>query len=238
LALDRAAANGLYRRAAAHDDAVTGQQGVHGSRVTSAKTLRYRPAHPIGAGRAAPDNPFWQPASEAPAWAAGARPGRASHAWHRRAAMVSTWDEDLALRMQAEHKACMELCQALREHIAATTGAPEATWLDGLRAEFTRLLTYIQQTIALKVKDGYLEAILRERPTLARQVESIKSEHKQLLCLGESIRNDLAEVRTQDRLLVADACARVLRFVAVLAQHEQRENMIVLFAFNQDLGAD
>jgi hypothetical protein len=38
-------------------------------------------------------------------------------------------------------------------------------------------------------------------------------------------------------VLVADACARLQRFMAVVGQHEQRESMIVLFAFNQDLGA-
>ncbi len=151
--------------------------------------------------------------------------------------MASTWDDDLALRMQAAHRACAELCQAIREHIASISGAPETRWLDGLRSEFERLQTHIEQTIALKVKDGYLEAILRERPTLARQVESIKSEHGQLLRMGELIRTELDQVLPEDRLLVADLCARIQRFVAVLAQHEQRENMIVLFAFNQDLGA-
>ena len=88
----------------------------------------------------------------------------------------------------------------------------------------------------MQERDGYLEVILKEFPSLTRQVESIKSEHDQLLRMAEGIRNDLAKARAEDHVLVADACARVDRFIAIVAQHEQRENMIVMFAFNQDLG--
>ena len=90
----------------------------------------------------------------------------------------------------------------------------------------------------MKEEDGYLETILKERPTLANQVASIKAENGQLLKMADAIRNDLAEVRSEDRLLVADACARIQRYIAIIGQHEQRENMIVLFAFNQELGSD
>lgn len=146
-------------------------------------------------------------------------------------------DEDLARRLQEEHKALHDLSQVLKEHIAATPTADSAQWLEGLRTAFERLHSHIKRCIEMKVEDGYLETILKERPTLAKQVEHIKAEHGQLLRMADGIRNDLATTRPDDRLLVGDACARVQRFVAIVGQHEQRENMIVLFAFNQDLGS-
>jgi len=39
-------------------------------------------------------------------------------------------------------------------------------------------------------------------------------------------------------MLLADACTRITRFMETADQHDQRENMIALFAFNQDLGGD
>jgi hemerythrin-like domain-containing protein len=151
--------------------------------------------------------------------------------------MSSNLDEQLGLRLQEEHKALLQLSQVLKEHIAAQPGGNIGSWLHGLRAAFGRLYAHIERGIAMKTKDGYLEVILKERPTLTRQVESIKREHAQILRMGAGVRNDLAAVGPEENVLVADACARVQRFVSVVAQHEQRENMIVMFAFNQDLGS-
>lgn len=146
-------------------------------------------------------------------------------------------NEELAARLQEEHRALQSLIQVLKEHIAGTPGVDSGQWIDGLRAAFDRLHAHIERCIAMKSEDGYLETILSERPTLANQVQAIKAEHGQILRMAEGIRNDMAATRPEDRLLVADACARVQRFMAVVAQHEQRENMIVMFAFNQDLGS-
>ncbi len=152
--------------------------------------------------------------------------------------MPASWDEQLGRRMQEEHKALHQLTQILKEHIATTPGVNSGQWLDALRIAFDRLHAHVKRTIAIKEEDGYLETILKERPTLAKQVASIKGENGQLLRMADNISRDFAAARLEDRLLVADGCARVQRFMAVVSQHEQRENMIVLFAFNQELGSD
>ncbi|MCG8376540.1 MAG: hemerythrin domain-containing protein, partial [Chlorobiales bacterium] len=139
---------------------------------------------------------------------------------------------------QEEHKALHQLGQIIREHIATTPTGGGGSWLDGLRSSFDRLHAHVKRSITMKEEDGYLETILKERPTLANQVASIKAENGQLLKMADAIRSDLAEVSSDDRLLVADACARIQRYIAIIGQHEQRENMIVLFAFNQELGSD
>lgn len=151
--------------------------------------------------------------------------------------MASNLEEELGLRLQEEHKALLQLSHVLKTHIAAMPTAKLGQWLAGLRAAFDRLNAHVQRCIAMKEKDGYLETILRDRPALTRQVEAIKSEHGQLVRMGDGIRDDLASTRPEDRVLVDDMCARVERYMTVVAQHEQRENMIVMFAFNQDLGS-
>ena len=151
--------------------------------------------------------------------------------------MASNIDEELGHRLQDEHKALLQLSQMLNTHIAALPGGDTVQWLGGLRVAYDRLYTHVERCITMKEKDGYLGTILRDHPTLARQVEAIRGEHSQLLRMGDNLRKELAAIRPADRVLIDDICARVQRFMAVVTQHEQRENMIVLFAFNQDLGS-
>ncbi len=150
--------------------------------------------------------------------------------------MASNREEELALRLQEEHRALQQLSQVLKEHIAAMPNVNLGQWLEGLRIAFERLHAHIQRSFAMKEKDGYLKTVVEVRPPLSRQVDAVQSEHEQLLRMGFGLRNDLAATRPEDHVLIGDACARVLRYLAILGQHEQRENMIVLFAFNQDLG--
>jgi hemerythrin-like domain-containing protein len=152
--------------------------------------------------------------------------------------MPVAWDEQLGRRLQEERTALVQLGQVLRAHLATQPRPGDASWLDALRAGFDRLYAHVARTISMKEQDGYLEAILRHVPTLARQVASIRSENAQLLRLADGVRHDLGQFTPTDKLLLADATERILRFLDVLKQHEQRENMLVLFAFNQDLGSD
>ncbi len=151
--------------------------------------------------------------------------------------MASNIDEEVAQRLQEEHRALIQLSQVLRVHLGALPAGDAGQWLSGLRVAFDRLYAHIERCFAMKEKDGYLDAILRENPTLTGQVEAIRAEHAQVLRLGEGIRKDMPGIRGAERLLIDDICARVQRFMAVVGQHEQRENMITLFAFNQDLGS-
>lgn len=150
--------------------------------------------------------------------------------------MATNWEEELGRRMQDEHKALHQLVQVLKQHIIAMPVTNPGAWLDGLRAGFDRLFEHVRRTFELKRQDGYLNVVTRQRPTLTKQVEAIYNEHAQLVQLGEFIRRELAELQPPQSVLIADASARIQRYMAVLGQHEQRENMLALFAFNQDLG--
>jgi hemerythrin-like domain-containing protein len=151
--------------------------------------------------------------------------------------MDTDFSEQLGLRLQQEHKALLQLSQVLREHIAAMPASNLATWLDGLRVAFDRLYAHIERCVQMKESAGYLEAITRERPFFARQVEGSKAECNQLSRIGQGIKDELGRIRPDERVLVGDVLARVERFMTIVAQHEQRENMMAMFAFNQDFGA-
>ena len=151
--------------------------------------------------------------------------------------MSAQLDDQIGLRLQEEYKALIQLSRVMKEHIAAQPGGNLTEWLRGLRVAYDRLYAHIERSFDMKARDGYLETILKEQPALGRQVESIKNETTQILRMGAGIRADLETLAPSDNVLVTETCARVQRFMTVVAQHEQRENMIVMFAFNQDIGA-
>ncbi len=139
--------------------------------------------------------------------------------------------------MQSEHRLLRQLGKLLREHIVAMPESNRGDWLSGLRAAFDRLAAHLQQNFTAQETGGYLNPVLEGRPTLWREVESLRAEHPQLLHIARRIQQDLADAQPEQTVLLGDLTARVQRFIAVVDQHEQRENMITLVATSQDIGA-
>ncbi len=143
---------------------------------------------------------------------------------------------ELAEWIRNEHQALSDLSRTIRQHIAAKPDLNLADWLRGLKAGFERLRTHLERHYAAKEQDGYLSMVIEQRPTLSNQVEKIRLEHDEILRLAERILRDVSDLQPDNLLLVADICARVQRFMAVVAEHDQREIMITMYVFSQDIG--
>jgi hemerythrin-like domain-containing protein len=138
--------------------------------------------------------------------------------------------------MREERETLIELNKILRQHIAAKPDVNLDEWLRGMRIGFERLQKHLERHFAAKEEDGYLSMVIEQRPTLSGQVEQMRNEHGEILHMGEQILRDLSELEPKNRLLLADACARIQRFIAVVADHDQREIMITMYVFSQDIG--
>jgi hemerythrin-like domain-containing protein len=143
---------------------------------------------------------------------------------------------ELSQWMRKERDALIELNKVLRQHIAAKPDVNLGEWLHGLRVGFGRLQKHLERHFAAKEEDGYLGMVIEQRPTLSGQVEQMRNEHDEILHLGEQILRDVAEVLPENRVLLADISARVQRFMAIVADHDQREIMITMYVFSQDIG--
>lgn len=139
--------------------------------------------------------------------------------------------------MQSEHRLLRQLGKLLREHIAAMPDSSRGDWIRGLRAAFDRFARHLEQNFTAQEAAGYLNPVLERRPTLFPEVEELRAEHPQLLHMARRIQEELADVQPEQALLLADVTARVQRFIAIVDQHEQRENMITLVATSLDIGA-
>jgi hemerythrin-like domain-containing protein len=143
---------------------------------------------------------------------------------------------ELSQWMRRERETLIDLNKVLRQHIAAKPDVNLSEWLRGLRIGFERLQKHLERHFAAKEANGYLSMVIEQRPTLSGQVEQMRNEHDEILHLGEQILRDLGELLPENRVLLADACARVQRFMAVVADHDQREIMITMYVFSQDIG--
>lgn len=149
---------------------------------------------------------------------------------------MSANEQDFAKMMQEQRIALLELTRVLKEHIVKQPGINCEDWLHGLRVGFHRLRKHLQEMYEAKQTGGYLEHVLELRPNLSGQVERIRHEHDEILKMSGWIINELDEVGCTDRVLIADATARIQRFMAISMQHNQRESMLTMLVFNQDLG--
>ncbi len=143
---------------------------------------------------------------------------------------------DLAEWMKSEHQALTELSGVIRKHCALLPETDAGAWLSGLVAAFERLRAHLHRHFAAQESGGYMRMVTENRPTLSREVERLLGEHAQLSLMADRLAKDLAEARPEHRLVTADLSARVQRFIAVVGQHDQRENMITLFVASQDIG--
>ena len=150
---------------------------------------------------------------------------------------VNNAGENLGQWMRSEYQALGGLSRMIKEHLAKMPDVNRGEWLQGLKAGFDRFRAHITRNFAAQESGGYLNMIVEQRPTLADRVDGLRAEHCQMLAMAERIRVDLSETQATDNLLVADACARMQRFMAVVHQHNQRENMLALLVFNEDIGA-
>lgn len=144
--------------------------------------------------------------------------------------------EELARWMRSEHETLVELSQVIREHIARQPHVNRGDWLRGLKAAFDRLVLHLQRNFDGQESGGYLRLVVEARPTLSQKVEGLRQEHVDLRRMAERLRTDLNETEVDTGLWLADICARIQRFIAVVAQHDQRENMIALLVLNEDIG--
>ncbi len=137
--------------------------------------------------------------------------------------------------MSAEHERVERLIEALD---AATRQPPvgAAELLDALRSLLGEFRTSLLTHFGLEEDGGYLNAVLTRRPTLDRQVEQLKDEHRQFAVLLDHLLAMLDATGPADFLLIRECCARIQSFVACTRDHEQRENALVADVQNIDIG--
>ncbi len=145
---------------------------------------------------------------------------------------------DLATWLVEEHHRAQELTALLHDQVQGVPRSGQDQWLIGLRGRFDHLRAHLQRHMALEERDGYLAAMVEERPTLAGEAERLRHEHRELTKVMTGIHQALQEAAANEGLVLRDCCARIASLLSYIEQHEARENALVLSAVTHDLGTN
>ena len=139
--------------------------------------------------------------------------------------------------IRREHAAVQDLSARLRTQVSNLPTGHFDAWVKELRDRFEHLHAHLVKHMALEEAGGYLSAVVERRPTLSREVDRLKHEHREMSSLMDSIKAAMEELTAEDRLLIQDCCTRIQSLLSCVEHHKQQENRMVVHVFNLDLGA-
>jgi hemerythrin-like domain-containing protein len=143
---------------------------------------------------------------------------------------------EIAQWMREEHAVVEELADQIGARIAAVPRAGLGPWIAETAAHLGDFHVHLRRHFDLEQEGGYLEAVIDRSPALTPDVDRLRHEHDEIDRLLTSIHQDLTAATDQDRIIVEDCCCRVQNLLRYLRDHEEREDLMVVSAFNSDLG--
>lgn len=146
--------------------------------------------------------------------------------------------EMLASWIQTEHAKIDALAIELQEKVAVIPRAHQQRWIADVRASFEEFADCVHRHQSLEEQDGYMTAVVDERPSLSHEVDRLAHEHGELAQLMNGIKRQLSELTPDDALLIRDACRRIQNLLLYLEHHTKEENLMVMSVFQLDLGTD
>jgi hypothetical protein len=112
--------------------------------------------------------------------------------------------------------------------------SPSGTKAVKMRTRLDQVRTHITQHFRFEEQYGYMDVVLQRAPHQERIIELLRQEHCQLANSLEALREEVRAAPSLD-----DAFRdKVRAWVALVRDHEARENKLVQEAFNLDIGAE
>lgn len=142
----------------------------------------------------------------------------------------------LANWVQEEHEKVQEVATRLQEKVAIIPRSNQGRWIQEARQAFDHLRAHMIKHMALEEQDGYMLAVVDQRPWLSNEVERLAREHRELTRVMDEIHQTFQLLRPEDHLLILDCCRRVQNLLNYLEHHEKEENLLLLSAFTNDIG--
>ncbi|GMU24715.1 MAG: hypothetical protein AMXMBFR13_47880 [Phycisphaerae bacterium] len=144
--------------------------------------------------------------------------------------------EEMAQWIRREHDMVEELAHRLGEQVAVVPRCNCGPWIQATRDHVGRFRDHLRKHFTLEEEGGYLEAVIDRQPGLTAEVERLRHEHDELGHLLDAIHVALSRTGENDRLLISDCCFRLQNVLKYLKDHEERENLMVISVFTDDLG--
>jgi hypothetical protein len=144
--------------------------------------------------------------------------------------MGSTEKPSVVEALRQTHLAVLKDLGELEDAANSPLGADSAE----MRSRLDRTRTHISEHFRFEEENGYMDAVLRRAPNLARTVEQLCDEHRNM---AEALQGLIARTMT-GRPLEEAFRDQVRSWVESVRRHEARENKLVQETFNVELDAE
>jgi hemerythrin-like domain-containing protein len=144
--------------------------------------------------------------------------------------------QDLVGWIREEHARVSTLAKELREKVGVVPRFHQGAWVGDVVSSFDKFRAHITQHMALEEDGGYLAPVREHRPGLSGEVDRLQSEHPQFIRLMDNLKRELDTIGVGDQLLIYDCCKRIESLLNYVEHHKERENLIVVSVFTDDIG--
>jgi hypothetical protein len=97
-----------------------------------------------------------------------------------------------------------------------------------------RIRTNIMDHFRFEEHNGYMDVALDREPNLARSIECLRDEHRQI---AQALDDLIAQIKTRQQPEEVFR-AQVRSWIETVRRHEAHENTLIQLAFNVDLGSE
>jgi hemerythrin-like domain-containing protein len=144
--------------------------------------------------------------------------------------------QEVAQWMREEHQAVSELTQHLRERVGVVPRVGMKQWLYTTTMQIDEFRAHLSKHFGLEEQGGYLETVTHQSPALSTEVLRLQHQHEEIVRLLDAICSDLGKITEHDSILIEDFCCRVQNLLRYIKDHEEREDLMIVSVFNNDLG--
>lgn len=143
---------------------------------------------------------------------------------------------EIAQWMREEHQAVNDLTQHLRDRVATVPRVGLKQWIEATTMQLNEFRAHLSKHFGLEEQGGYLESVTLESPALSTEVSRLQHQHEEIVHILDSIYGELGAITENDHVLIEDFCCRVQNLLRYIKDHEEREDLMIVSVFNNDLG--
>ncbi len=137
-------------------------------------------------------------------------------------------DTNLAEGLLRAHRALENEMERLQKQVTITTHEE----LTSLGASLEKVHTHLLNHFRFEEQDGYMTEVAQRAPQKDRTIQALLDEHQTMAQKLEELRKETGQAITY----LDSLCSKIQDWIKQVNDHEQRENALVLDAFQVDIG--
>ena len=144
----------------------------------------------------------------------------------------------VATKVAEEHRKLKGIIEELR---GAAVGIPPQNrrgWLEELRERFFRFRAHMIHRVALEEVGGFFAQVVEKRPALARDVEHLQRENRDILASIEQVHQSLGDTSPDDVDRLEHTRLQIHHILSAVRHHTEHEDLLVGLVNTQDPGGE